>query len=320
VIPDNIGQVDYSVKTIVLETEYKYPFDVFHRIGLTGGYRNDRYIFKSLDTFSLNIPTYSTNWVYVKSEYVYDNTLDVMTDIKNGFRFKGFVEFHKEIPTQLDGGVRLPAWNNAYFTEMGFDARYYLKIYKQMILASRASFATSLGNDKMIHYLGGLDNSLLTVQTGNAPTVQAPINPNENYVYQTIASPMRGFTANSRNGSSYALINAELRIPIITMLMNHPSKSEFVRNFMIVGFMDCGTAWDGLSPFSNNNPLFTTTYQNPVSVVTIQQYKTPVILGTGFGFRTSLLGYFIKLDAAWGLDSGVWSQKPIAYLSFGHDF
>jgi hypothetical protein len=324
-IPDVIGGVSYSVKTTYLETQFKYPFDVFHRIGLGGGYRNDRYIFKSLDTFSLNIPTYSTNWVFLKTEYVYDNTIDVMTDIKNGFRAKAFFEFHKEIPTQLQGGVRLPSWNNAYFTEMGFDARYYLKIYKQMILASRASFATSLGNNKMIHYLGGLDNSLLSIKSGNNPAVQAPIS-DANYVYQTIAAPMRGFTANSRNGSSYALINAELRMPVITMLMNRPSKSEFVRNFMIVGFFDCGTAWDGISPFSNNNPLFTTVYPNPpppgtpVSVVSVQQYKTPVIIGTGFGLRTSLLGYFIKLDVAWGLDTGIWSDKPIYYLSFGHDF
>ena len=320
IIPDNIGQVNYSVKTTYIETQFKYPFDVFHRIGLGGGFRNDRYVFKSLDTFSLNLPAYTTNWVFLKAEYVYDNTINVMTDILNGFRAKAFFEFHKEFPTQLDNGVRLPAWNNNYFTEMGFDARYYLKIYKQMILASRASFATSLGNNKMIHYLGGLDNSLLTVQTGNNPSSQAPISSSEHFVYQTIAGPMRGFSANSRNGSSYALINAELRIPLITMLMNRPSKSEFVRNFMIVGFMDCGTAWDGLSPFSNNNPLFTTTYQNSVSVVTVQQYKTPVVLGTGFGFRTSLLGYFVKLDVAWGLDSGIWSQKPLAYLSFGHDF
>lgn len=319
-IPTDIGQVTYSVKTLYLETQYKYPFDVFHRIGLGGGFRNDRYVFKSLDTFSLKIPTYTTNWVYLKTEYVYDNTIDVMADIKNGFRARAFFEFHKEFPTQLQGGVHVPGWNNAYFTEMGFDARYYLKIYKQMIFASRASFATSLGNDKMIHYLGGLDNSLLSIKSGNSPSTQAPVNPSQNFVYQTIGAPMRGFTSNSRNGSSYALINAELRIPFITMLMNHPSKSEFVRNFMIVGFMDCGTAWDGISPFSNNNPLFTTTYSNAVSTVTIQQAKTPFILGTGFGFRTSLIGYFVKFDVAWGLDTGIWSDKPVYYLSFGHDF
>ena len=319
-IPDNIGSVAYSVKTTYLETQFKYPFDVFHRVMLGAGYRNDRYVFKSLDTFSLALPTYTTNWVFLKAEYVYDNTIDVMTDIKRGFRVKGFVEFHKEIPTQLVDGIRLPNWNKQYFTEMGFDARHYLKLYKQMTLCSRVSFATSLGNDKMIHYLGGLDNSLLSIKTSSNTVSQAPISDKANYVYQTIAAPMRGFTQNSRNGTSYALINAELRIPLITMLMNHPSKSEFVRNFMIVGFMDCGTAWEGLSPFSDNNPLFTVTYQNPVSLVTVKQYKTPVIIGTGFGLRTSLLGYFVKFDTAWGLDTGVWSDKPTYYLSFGHDF
>jgi hypothetical protein len=319
-IPDNIGSVSYSVKTTYLESQFKYPFDVFHRVMLGVGYRNDRYVFKSLDTFSLALPTYSTNWIFFKTEYVYDNTINVMTDIKRGFCFKAFGEFHKEIPTQLVGGVHLPSWNNQYFTELGFDARHYLKIYRQMTFATRFSFATSLGNARMIHYLGGLDNSLLSLKTSSNAIVQAPINPNTNYVYQTIESPMRGFSPNSRNGSSYALINAELRIPLITMLMNHPSKSEFVRNFMIVGFMDCGTAWDGLSPFSNNNPLFTVNYENAVSLTTVKQYKTPVIIGTGFGFRTSLLGYFIKFDTAWGLDTGVWSDKPTYYLSFGHDF
>jgi hypothetical protein len=172
----------------------------------------------------------------------------------------------------------------------------------------------------MIHYLGGIDDDFIRSISSSPSTGNAPINPNQNFVYQTVESPMRGFLPNSRNGSSYALINAELRIPLITMLMNRPSKSEFIRNFMIVGFMDCGTAWDGVSPFSHNNPLFTTTYQNDVSLITVQQYKTPVILGTGFGFRTSLIGYFIKLDIAWGLDSGVWTTSPLAYLSFGHDF
>ena len=319
-IPDNIGSVQYSVKTTYLEAQFKYPFDVFHRVMLGVGYRNDRYIFKSLDTFSLALPTYSTNWVFFKTEYVFDNAIDVMTDIKRGFCFKAYIEFHKEIPTQLVDDVRVPSWNNKYFTEMGFDARYYLKIYKQMTLATRLSFATSLGNDKMIHYLGGLDNSLLSIKTSSNALVQAPINSNTNYVYQTIAAPMRGFSANSRNGTSVALVNAELRIPLFTMLMNRPSKSEFVRNFMIVGFMDCGTAWEGLSPFSDNNPLFTVKYENSASLVTVKQYKTPVIIGTGFGLRTSLLGYFIKFDAAWGLDTGVWSDKPTYYLSFGHDF
>ena len=319
-IPDVTGSVNYSIKTTYLEAQFRYPFDVFHSVNLGAAYRNDRYIFKSQDTFSLNLPTYATNWVFFKAEYVFDNTIDVMTNIKRGFRAKAFIEFHKEIPTKSEGGVNLPDWNNQYFTEMGFDARYYLKLYKQMTLATRMSFATSLGNDRMLHYLGGIDNNILAITTNNKSLIQAPVNTTVNYAYQTIAGPMRGFTQNSRNGSSYALANIELRIPLITMLMHRPSKSEFIRNFMLVGFVDCGTAWEGLSPFAGNDPVFTEPFPNSTSLVTVKTKKTPVILGTGFGLRTSLLGFFVKFDMAWGLDTGVWSDKPLYYLGFGHDF
>jgi outer membrane protein assembly factor BamA len=179
---------------------------------------------------------------------------------------------------------------------------------------------TSLGNAKMIHYLGGLDNSLLTIRSAGNSISKAPISTEQNYVFQTLITPMRGFVQNSRNGTSYAVLNAELRIPLFTVLANRPPRSEFIRNFQIVGFADAGTAWEGLNPFSNNNPLFIETYSNTVSNVRIKKYKTPVVMGMGFGLRTSLLGYFIKFDTAWGLDTGEWSTKPIYYLSFGYDF
>jgi hypothetical protein len=312
------------MKTTYLELEFKYPFDVFHSIKLSGAYRNDRYVFKTQDTFSMHIPTYVTNWVYLKGEYVFDNTINIMTNIRQGFRAKAFAELHKEIPTKSENGIGVPGWNNQYFVELGFDARYYLKLYKQMILATRMSFATSLGNTKVVHYLGGMENDIISIFSNQGP--QAPINSDkQNYVYQTVASPMRGFGSNARNGTSYALINAELRIPVFTLLSNRPSKSELIRNFMVTGFFDCGTAWEGLSPFSGNNPVFSTVYKpadtdNPTSIIIVKQTKTPVIIGTGFGLRTSLLAYFMKFDVGWGLDTGVWSNKPTYHFSLGYDF
>lgn len=323
-ILNNERLVSYSVKTNYLEVAFKYPFDVFHSIGLSGAYRNDKYVIKSTDTFSLRQPNYATNWVFLKAEYVFDNTIDVMANIKQGFRVKGFAEIHKEIPTKLyrsgDATFNLPQFNKYFFVELGFDARNYLKVYKQITFATRLTMGTSLGNAKMIHYLGGLDNSLLTIRSAGNSVSKAPISTEQNYVFQTLITPMRGFVQNSRNGTSYAVLNAELRIPLFTVLANRPPRSEFIRNFQIVGFADAGTAWEGLNPFSNNNPLFIETYSNTVSNVRIKKYKTPVVMGMGFGLRTSLLGYFIKFDTAWGLDTGEWSTKPIYYLSFGYDF
>jgi len=64
---------------------------------------------------------------------------------------------------------------------------------------------------------------------------------------------MRGFNQNVRNGSSFGVINNELRMPLFTFLYNRPLRSDFLTNFQVIGFYDAGTAWSGLSPFSNNN-------------------------------------------------------------------
>ncbi|MFN8309981.1 MAG: hypothetical protein U0T73_08455 [Chitinophagales bacterium] len=315
------GVLNYAIKSTYLELELKYPFDVFHSVRFGAAYRNDQYVFKSEDTFSLNLPHYVTNWVYLKGEYVFDDCIEVQTNIRRGFRAKAFVELHKEIPTKpSESGFRIPQWNNQYFVYTGFDARYYLKIYKQLTLATRLSFATSLGNAKMMHYLGGIDNSLLAVRSDNRSNGVVQIDPSVNYVFQTLSTPMRGFLQSARHGSSYAALNAELRIPIFSILMNRTPKSEFVRNFALVGFCDVGSAWVGWNPFDERNTYLTITYENSSTAVRVKQFKTPVLLGTGAGLRMSLLGYFIKFDMAWGLDTGEWSKKPTYYLSFGYDF
>jgi hypothetical protein len=314
-----IKPVSYSVKTTYIETAFKYPFDVFHSIALVGAYRNDRFAIKSQDTFSLRTPTLSSNWVYLKAEYVFDNTIPVMTNVRRGFRAKAFFEFNKDIPTKNESGINLPQWNNNYFTEIGFDARYYLKLYKQMTLAGRVAMATSIGSSKMIHYLGGIDNNLLDVRGQDAQTA-ATINTNNGYAFQTLAGPVRGFSQNARNGSSYGVINAELRIPVFAVLARRLPKSEFIKNFMLVAFVDAGSAVEGPVPISNVRRLTQRAFAVDGSTVLVNEYKTPYLLGTGAGLRTSLLGYFVRFDFAYGLDNGRWTDKPSYYLSFGHDF
>jgi len=172
--------------------------------------------------------------------------------------------------------------------------------------------------------MGGLD-SWIGTSFDNA----TPINTNNGYVYETLATPLRGFDQNARNGDKFLLFNSELRIPIFTVLSNTPLRSELLRNFEIIGFFDAGTAWEGLSPFSNNNPLFSQQILNadpkaqdpgsPSVIILLKQYQNPILMGFGPGVRTSLFGFFLKLDAAWGLNTGQIS-KPIYYFSFGLDF
>jgi hypothetical protein len=331
-ITDNAGNLltvaDYSIKTTYLEAQLKYPLDVLNSLRFTFGFRNDKTVVKAEDYVSLNMPNKVDNWLTARAEYVFDNCMEVMTNIRYGTRFKVFAEVQKEFPTEnkkLSGQVDIPVpvFNNKVLGIVGFDLRHYLKIYKQIIWANRISGAASFGTAKMIYYLGGMDN-WITSPTFQKFDLTTPINYNNNYAFQTLAAPVRGYKQNARNGDKYVLFNSELRVPVFSAFINGNIKSDFIRNMMLIGFFDAGTAWEGLSPFSNSNPLFNqdvpNTDNNPSVIVRLRQYKTPFIMGFGPGLRTSFLGYFIRFDTAWSYDTGVVSKKPMYYFSFGLDF
>jgi len=45
----------------------------------------------------------------------------------------------------------------------------------------------------------------------------------------------------------------------------------------------------------------------------------PFAGGYGFGARSTLLGYFLKVDAAWEMN-GIFRGKPMWYFGMGIDF
>jgi hypothetical protein len=144
---------------------------------------------------------------------------------------------------------------------------------------------------------------------------------NQNYAYQTLATNMRGFFQNARNGNTFVVINSELRFPIFKYLYKRPIRSDFVQNFQIIGFGDVGTAWTGYSPYSGDNSLNTTiigSAQTPY-IITLKTQHNPIVGGYGCGIRSRVFGYFIRLDRAWGVQDGI-VLKPLWYLSLSLDF
>ncbi len=124
---------------------------------------------------------------------------------------------------------------------------------------------------------------------------------NQNYTFQTVATNMRGFSQNVRNGTSFVVSNTELRMPIFKYLFNRPLNSDFFNNFQVIGFFDVGTAWAGKSPKSVENAYNTQIAQQGPITVLIDNRHAPVVAGYGWGMRSRLLGYFIRLDWAWGI-------------------
>ncbi len=325
--PDRIIEAEGKVVTNLLHMTLSWPFSVTSSLRFQAGYRGDRIYFSAENLETLLLADNQENLFNTKLEFVYDNTYEVALNILNGSRFKVYNEFFKPFRAYLtDSELDVSFKNTGWVGVMGGDFRHYQKIHKQIVWASRFTAAKSYGTKKLIYYLGGVENWL------KDPTKQfnqlTPIAEDQDYLLQSITANLRGFRYNIRNGSSHALLNTEIRIPIFSYLINSPIRSELIRNFQVVGFLDAGTAWEGFSPFTEDNRYYTVTRpvqdlesannSNPV-IATVNYFRNPIVYGYGVGFRSKVLGYFVKMDMAYGSDSGAKTPRTW-FISLGTDF
>ena len=163
--------------------------------------------------------------------------------------------------------------------------------------------------------MGGVDNWILpSFDRGT------PIDYNKNYAYQTLATNMRGFPQNIRNGNNFVVLNSELRFPLFSYFANQPINYKFIKDFQVVAFGDFGTAWTGWNPYDPNNSLYTSHLHDGNLDISVTEMKNPWVGGIGVGLRTTFFGYFIRGDVAWGIQDGHISKTPVYYLSFNLDF
>lgn len=282
----------------------KWPFSERSSFRANNFIRYDKAVVLSTDYFNLPRPNSYELWLGTKLEYVFDNTVNKAQNIYYGTKLKGYFEIFKPVLSQT----------KTYLSAIGADIRHYQKIHRNLIWANRVAIAHSLGPQKIIYYVGGVNN-WISPKFHNEITV--PLD--QNYIYQALALNMRGFKQNIRNGNKFAIINSELRFPIISYFAHTPVKSDFLRNFQLIGFTDVGTAWMGKSPFKEGNTFNTIVIeQNPVKA-TLTTLRNPIVMGYGTGVRSRILGYFLRLDISWGYDDNQ-IQKAQFYVSMSLDF
>lgn len=296
----------FAVRQKVYEGYYilTYPLNRVLRLRGTFLLRNENYIIAGPDELLLKEPNIMNNWGGAKIQLIYDDSRELGLNLPHGTRFMVFGEYNQ----QVDDADR-------NLIVVGFDMRNYKRINRQFIWANRIAGSSNFGNDRLIYFMGGTDSWIWP-----AFDQTTRIDPDKNWVYQTLATNMRGFYQNARNGNNFLVINSELRFPVFTYLLNRPINSEMVKNFQLVAFGDVGSAWTGWNPYDEDNVLYTKyEYYGPLRIK-VQYEKDPIIGGVGFGARTKLLGYFMKGDLAWGIEDGNIKRNPIFYFSFGLDF
>ena len=304
-------QDNYSlVKATTQELFYilKYPLSQVAAFRATVNGRIDSYNFLSTDQQNMIRKGVTKYWSGLKLEYIFDNTRMITLNLYEGLRYKVFGEYYQ----QVNGN-----WSDVFI--VGADVRHYQPLHRTLIWANRFAASTSFGGSRLIYYMGGVDN--WTNLSRTVPTFDSsmPIDTTQNFVYQTLATNMRGFSQNIRNGNSFAVFNSELRWPVFRYFANKPINSDFLNNFQIIGFFDVGTAWSGPTPWDPKNHLNRKVIRNGPLVIVIDKGNEPIVSGFGFGLRSRLLGYFVRADWAWGIENHVLLPR-IFYLSLSLDF
>jgi hypothetical protein len=297
--------------TNLLQFNVTDPLDHIRSIRFRTALRYDQISLSPVDPISISsqIPNRDKYWSMSRIEYVFDNTTNPAINIRNGFRYKFYAEYLYGINS-----------NNLSCYNLGLDFRYYKKIYKNFIWATRLAYAHSDGTAEVEYSLGGVDNWI------NSTYDKTAAGSGRNYYFQSLATNLRGYGENARNGNNFAVLNTEFRLPVLATFLRRPVQSAILKNLQVVVFADAGSAWSGFLPnadntstsyfFSNQNATSGTPPIVPISVQGPLPGSGGLAFGFGGGLRTTILGYFLRADVASNKDGG----KAIFYFSLGTDF
>ena len=243
-------------------------------------------------------------------ELVYDNSVSTGMNLIEGTRGKLMVIDYEGLGNR-----------KASFAQIALDVRHYQKIYKEIVFAVRGFSGTFFGNSPKNYALGGVDNWI-----GNSLNTSGVKNPffvksgyNANLLFTEFATTLRGFDYATLYGTSVAMANAEFRLPLVRALAGGPVSSNFFRNMQFIAFYDIGTSWTGTPPINSQNTLRTVEVKEGPFTVDIKQYLNPWLYSYGVGFRTMMLGYYLKFDLAWPVENYK-VKDPRLMVSLGFDF
>jgi hypothetical protein len=251
----------------------------------------------------------------VKSEFVYDNSINVGMNIIEGTRGKITYTHYQGLNDQ----------NNS-FSQIAVDVRHYQKVYKEIVFAVRGFAGSFYGRSPKEYLLGGMDNWMFNETKFTGTTATGENNPlgvrteNQDILFAEYVTNLRGFDYATLFGNNVLLLNAEFRIPIVRALTDGPISSNFFKNLQLIAFYDIGTSWSGQAPFSEGVSVSFERYKSGPFQIDVKNYLNPWLYSYGMGMRSVMLGYYMKVDVAWPVENYEVAKNPSWFVTLGFDF
>ena len=248
-----------------------------------------------------------------KAEFIFDNSVTTGLNMIQGARGKVAYVMYQGLTD-----------NRMSFSNFYIDLRNYQKIHRELVFATRAFYGRFFGPNQQYYLLGGLNNWLFSKYNNSTnvnPVNVTPLTYNRNLLFLEYVTDFPGYAYNTLNGNNAFLFNAELRFPVVRYFYRGPIASNFLRNFLILGFYNVGSSWTGRSPFATENSINTEIIKNAGSPfqAKIQNFNNPWLQSYGFGVRTVLLGYYMRFDLAYPIKDYSIGKRQFT-VSLGYDF
>lgn len=263
-----------------------YPFDLFNRFEFGVTYKN-------ISRTNIQNPIeqgIERNLIVPQVKYVHDNTLGYMYAPTIGNRYY----------IHLFGTPKLGSSGTEFFTAK-FDFRQYLPVTSWINFAFRLTGGASVGANPLKFRLGGTENWInRSFSSGFLPFYDP-----EDFAFMQFEMPIRGPQINAISGSKFGVLNAEMRFPLFQALVAGPVPI-LIQGVMGSFFLDIGTAFDNELVLSSKDINGTTQYKD-------------LLMSSGIGIRSYLLGLPLKIDIAWQKTYSGWTQ-PKYLFSLGFDW
>ena len=278
----------YRFRNWGMSLSASYPLDKFNRTELGMMWLN---LSRENIDYTAEV-TQQRSMIVPQISYVHDNTMWGFTAPNNGTRYN--------VTAMVSPKVGSDALD---FQTVTFDYRTYMRFWHDNSFVIRWSGGASMGPNAQKFFIGGTDGWInREFDSGGIPIENV-----EDYAFLTPVLPLRGYNYNVRMGTKYALMNYEVRYPLIRYLVTGGLPIA-LQNITGAAFVDAGSCW-------SNGQVYKAFAKDAYGDIVTQD----LLIGTGFGVRMFLFGLPFKFDVAWSYMVNNFSM-PKYYFSLGGDF
>jgi Tol biopolymer transport system component len=287
---DSYGGVRLSIKYPLLKIcrfEFETNFEIRNRI--PAGYNESDGYFRQDTDERIEMNSFSPALAFV-----YDDVMWAQTGPHSGTR--AIIRTNCALPSKIS--------KNSYYSA-DCDLRHYWHLGHGITWANRLVLGAShpMNNESNTRkfLLGGNENWLVTdySHSYNSTGYRENIH---SVPYSEVITPFRGWSYFELFGNHVAILNTELRFPIIDNISTPFPLPFYLKQINSAIFCDIGNAWNTSDTYKNL-PL-----------------PDKIYGGVGFGLRANI-GYFIlKFDHAWKTDWKTFIGPTMDYVSIGSEF